>query len=214
MPDTSRHASTSTRTRRPPEHGSAPANPDHTKREALHAGRPRDANQALVKWVAAREGSASAAPASRPTRRRCFAATDRANSDEADAETRPVVPAGQLICAGPLVEMLNVLNKNIDVLRRLTPRSDVPDALAAVAQELATVIRAAADLDAWVTTDEAARLSNVSPSTISWRIRRGRLAAERRGHRWMIHRSQLRASDDTTPLPAYDTAPDSCPDAI
>lgn len=115
------------------------------------------------------------------------AVDDRTDNDEALAR----VTATTLLAARPLLLLVDALEREIMLLRTLTPRSDVPDALAATLGRLKASIGESATGDVWVTTDEVARITGLSQSAVTWRIRKGRIHAEWRGGRWWVHRTDV-----------------------
>lgn len=101
------------------------------------------------------------------------------------------IHSSTFLTAGPLLELLSSVIANHDLLRVWVPRSEIADVLAFMITQIEEAVRAAARCDAWVNADDAARMLGVSPSTITSRIRRGTLSAERRGRRWWINKNAL-----------------------
>lgn len=165
-----------------------PGQPGGARGEPPGPGRPHAAN-----GVADGAGAATAGP---------FAAEDDAEqgpeeaAEEGAEGTGPASAAispASLVLAGPLLEVIAEVEANLAVLRALVPRSDVPDALGAVAARLRAALREAADADAYVTTDEVARLRGMSRSAVNWRINKNRLRAVWLAGRWRVHRRDVEA---------------------
>lgn len=96
-----------------------------------------------------------------------------------------------LLTARPFLALIDALDREIMLLHSLTPRSDVPDALTTALDRLKSSVAEAATGDVWVTTDEVARITGLSRSAVTWRIRKKIIRADWRGGRWWVHRADI-----------------------
>lgn len=90
---------------------------------------------------------------------------------------------------------LAAVQADLAVLQRLAPRSDVTTALASVCQALSSAVgEARTPRGAYVDTAEYARLTGMRRSTITHRIRSGKLRADKVGGVYVISRDELEAA--------------------
>lgn len=171
----------------------------HTHSPRLAAPSVEPFGEAVADWVPFPN-------ASKGQRRRSRETADAVRATRPDSTSTPAIEvvasrlkaagihSSTLLTAGPIMDLLHSFTDYHDHLRRWMPRSEGADVLAFAITQIEEAVRAASRCDTFMTPVEAARVLGVSPSTITLRIRRGLLPAERRGCRWWIQRRALNES--------------------
>jgi len=106
-----------------------------------------------------------------------------------DTSTRPSV-----IDAGPVTALLDTMTTDLALLKRLSPNSDACAALADVRIRLEQAIRQGGSGALWLSVGEYAAHEGVTTSAITYRIRKGLVASEKVGGRYLVKASERRAA--------------------
>jgi hypothetical protein len=86
------------------------------------------------------------------------------------------------------------MSADLALLRKLEPNSGARHALEEYHERLNSAIDEALNADAWVSTEEAARLRGcVSTAAITALCRQGKLVCQKRGGVWEIHKDSVLA---------------------
>jgi hypothetical protein len=91
----------------------------------------------------------------------------------------------------PILAVLDAMTEDLSRLRRLEPSSGARHALEDYFVRLNSAIREAIEADAWVSTEEAARLRGCTTAAITALCRQNRISARKRGGVWEIHKDSV-----------------------
>ena len=106
----------------------------------------------------------------------------------------PIRPTGsRLVIDTPILRVLEAMSADLDRLRRLEPSSGARHALEEYYERLNVALREALDAEAWVSTEEAARLRDCTTAAITALCRKGKLVCQKRGGVWEIHKDSVLA---------------------
>jgi hypothetical protein len=96
-----------------------------------------------------------------------------------------------LLLDTPILAVRDGIRADIGALSRLAPGSDNLAALRDLEARLNAAIVEGRNADAWVDTEEAARLRKVTQSAITKACRKGQLRARKKGGLWQVHKDAL-----------------------
>lgn len=83
------------------------------------------------------------------------------------------------------------MSADLDRLRQLEPNGGSRHARELYYERLSAAVREAVEGDAWVSTEEAARLRGCTTAAITALCRQGRIPARKRGGVWEIHKDSV-----------------------
>lgn len=99
----------------------------------------------------------------------------------------------RLIVEGPIVDVLHALQDDLERLRRLDPSSGACSALRDYGDRFTTALALAREIEAWVSTAEAANIRRCSEQAITKACRLGKLVCRKNVGVWEIHKDSVLA---------------------
>lgn len=97
----------------------------------------------------------------------------------------------KLIVSTPILAVLDEMSADLERMLRLEPNGGSRHTLELYYQRLSIAVREALEGDAWVSTEEAARLRGCTTAAITELCRRSRITARKRGGVWEIHKDSV-----------------------
>lgn len=95
----------------------------------------------------------------------------------------------RLLAPSPLLSLLALLDQKVAALRDMAPSSDVTAAMRRVRDDLATAIHEAAQVELWISIEEAHNMTGKPLSTLTrlCRSRGAEMGAKKVGRSWTLH---------------------------